>query len=63
MKDFTEKRDRERCQLEVPVSCGYFNSDYFYPAKMKNHSIKGLCLTLDFFLSREVVSTLESTIP
>jgi hypothetical protein len=50
MKDFTEKRDRDRCQLEVPVSCGYFNSDYFYPAKMKNHSFEGLGLTSDYFL-------------
>lgn len=50
MNDFTEKRDCERCQLEVPVSCGYFNSDSLYPAKMTNHSIEGLCLTSDNFL-------------
>jgi len=49
MKDLMEKRDCGRCQLEVPVCCGYFNSDYFYPAKMKNHSIEGLCLISDYF--------------
>ena len=50
MNDFTEKRDCGRCQLEVPVSCGYFNSDYFFPAKMTNHSIEGLCLISDYYL-------------
>jgi hypothetical protein len=50
MNTYTEKRDCERCQLEVPVSCGYFNSDYFFPAKMTNHSIEGLCLTSDHYL-------------
>ena len=50
MNDFTEKRDCERCQLEVPVCCGYFNSEYLYPAKMTNHSIEGLCLISDYYL-------------
>jgi len=50
MDNFSEKRDCSRCQFEVPVRCGYFNSDFFYQAKMSNHSRQGLCLESDFYL-------------
>ena len=50
MNDSTERRDCKRCQFETPVRCGYFNSDYYYQAKMSNHSDVGLCLESDFYL-------------
>jgi hypothetical protein len=50
MNDFKDRRDCKRCQSELPVRCGYFNSGYFYPAKISNHSDAGLCLDAGLYL-------------
>jgi len=50
MNKLTEKRDPESCQSEIPVSCSYFNSNYYHQAKITSHSSEGLSLDADFYL-------------
>lgn len=42
MKANTERRANERCSHQASVTCAYFNSDRFYHAKSRNHSIDGI---------------------
>lgn len=50
MNKSTENRDPKLCQSEIPVSCSYFNSNYYHPAKMSSHSSVGFRLDADFYL-------------
>jgi len=50
MNEFTENRDRKRCQSEIPVKCSYFNSNHYHQAKISSHSSEGLCLDANFYL-------------
>lgn len=42
MKFYAEKRTRQRCHYQINVTCAHFNSDYFYHAKITNHSKDGI---------------------